>query len=71
VAKPLGEHTHLGGFVSKEVSMDWFFYILEFLGQFDGAWELGLAGFIVVVSIGALLIGSLAAIASWLYTVAR
>ena len=51
VAKPSGEHTPPGGFVSKEVPMDWFFYILEFLDQFDGASELGVAGLTVFVTI--------------------
>jgi hypothetical protein len=51
--------------------MDWFFYILEFFGQFDGVLELDLAGLIVIVMIGALLVGSLAGIASQLYKVGR
>jgi hypothetical protein len=51
--------------------MDWFFYILEFLDQFDGASKLGVAGLIVFVTIGALLIGSLAGLASRLYKAAR
>jgi len=51
--------------------MDWFFYILEFLDQFDGASELGVAGLTVFVTISALLIGSLASLATRLYKIAR
>jgi hypothetical protein len=29
--------------------MDWFFYILEFFGQLDGALALDLAGLIVIM----------------------
>ena len=52
MAKPSVDHIPPGGFVSQEVPMDWFFYILEFVGAFDGAPELGVAALIAVLTIG-------------------
>jgi hypothetical protein len=71
VAKPSVDHIPPGGFVSQEVPMDSFFYILEFVGAFDGAPELGVAALIAVLTIGVFLVACLVGLASRLYEIAR